>query len=744
MVTYKDYIRVLEKWICFAKNFIYSTREDLEVFGTGYNNWAISTHQKAFSAFAVCAAMPEIDEKGMKKDEVLQHSLKMLRFSLESHIEGTYHCLDGTKWGHTWISVLGIERMMHGIFAIKQHLTEKDWHLLKKVMISEADWLVDEYYRDEPEKKGKICAGKTEHNHPESNIWNGAHLLRTVAMFPDVERKQQYIEKGTSFIVNGISVASDAKSKEIVNGRPISQWHIGDNFFPSFALNHHGYLNIGYMVICLSNIAMLHFGYKQLGLKPPEFIYRNVEDLWKLVKSCTFPDGRLCRIGGDTRIRYCYCQDYACVVWMLMREKFGDRDCENLEKNWLEMVKKEMEKNKDGSFLSCRCKELADVAPIYYLRLETDRAASLSMIAYWKMLFKNSLKKKSKKTYHLNQAWHDAYHGSCLVRGKNRIASFCWLAAQNPQGLCLPVNKSNLAEWRNNLSGYVCGYGRFNYQNTVSHREFLFENGFATYGKTQIYSDSFISEGQKGEILAENRIVFIALGDDTTCVLMQKCTASMPVSYIHSVKGLFLNVPNDIFNDNKRNYWFEYGRKVLKGPSKKQEKIEIFSQWLNVDNCLGIVAVYGSKKFTIYRAEKRQAGLKLNQFEAEAIGTGLFVDEICYPYREKLRLEKGESIYDICCVVLAGKNALQTEAFSKNNLFLPEIEAGSDVKTAGIKGFDGKDYIILANMGEEKAHPVIKNITKAKSLITKRSFTFSDALRLSLSSGMVEVLQVEH
>ncbi len=217
IVQGRDYLRLIEIWLPFAKSFLntFSERPELEFFGTGYNNWAVQTHQKAFSAFAVCAIDPELDEKNckMNKEEILQHSLRMLRFNLESHIEGRYYCLDGTKWGHTWISVLGMERMMHGIDAIQNYLTDADRDLLKKVMVSESDWLVDGYYRDMPEKKGSVLAGKTVHNHPESNIWNGAHLLRTVLMFPDVRRKKEYIEKATSFIINGISIASDAKSK---------------------------------------------------------------------------------------------------------------------------------------------------------------------------------------------------------------------------------------------------------------------------------------------------------------------------------------------------------------------------------------------------------------------------------------------------------------------------------------------------------------------------------------------------
>ncbi len=749
MVTSKDYLRILESWLVFAKKFLYQPgdRPDLECFGTGYNNWAVQTHQKAFSAFAVCSTDPEIDEKKckMKRSEILEHALKMFRFNLQTHIEGNHTCLDGTKWGHTWISVLGMERMMHGIHAIKDYLTDEDRQLLKKVMISESDWLVDDYFRDMPEEKGRVFAGKTLHNHPESNIWNGAHLLRTVLMFPEVKRRQEYLEKAISFIINGISVSSDAKDKNIIYGKPVSAWYINDNFFPSFALNHHGYLNVGYMVICLSNIAMLHFAYKMAGFKPPEFIYRHCEELWRLVKCCTFPDGRLCRIGGDTRIRYCYCQDYSIIVWLFVKDVLGDNECESFERRWLEIVKKEMLVNGDGSFLSTRCKDLSEIAPIYFLRLETDRAATISMASYWKRTL-NLNEPEATKAISLKQPWFDDYHGGCLVRGKNRIASWCWEAAQPPQGMCVSVKHSNLVEWKNNLAGSVCGYGRINYQKPVYHKEFLFDYGFVTIGETEIHSEFFISEGQTPEIIARNILVFVALGDDSTCIIMQKCIAGMPGTYIRKAKGLFLNIPNDIFNDCARNYWFEGGCKKLKGPSKKQEKIDIYSRWVNVDDCLGIVGFYGSRRFTIYRPTKRQAGLKLNTLEAEAMDTGLFVDEICYPYMDNLSLEKGDVIFDICCAVLAGTNHMQTGRFSQENLLIPEIMGQTDdVRVAGARGFDGRWYLLIANTSEKITEIRIKlqHFKKARSLITKKRFPISGITGFSIGPRTIELLMIE-
>ncbi|MCM8788857.1 MAG: hypothetical protein NC907_03600 [Candidatus Omnitrophica bacterium] len=747
MPSSTEYLRLLERWLGLARSFLREVEErsELEYFGTGYNNWAVQTQQKAFSAFAICSVDPDLDEKNcqMKREEILRHAIRMLRFNLETHIEGSFFCLDGTKWGHTWISALGIERMMHGIDAIKEYLTDYEWKLLEKVMVSEANWLVDDYFRDMPEKKGQILAGKTVHNHPESNIWNGAHLLRTVLLFPDAKRKKEFIEKATTFIINGISIASDAKSKEIVNGKPVSRWYRGDNFFPSFALNHHGYLNIGYMVICLSNIAMLHFAYKKANIRPPDFIYRHIDALWKLVKSFTFSDGRLCRIGGDTRIRYCYCQDYALPVWLLIRDLYGDNECENFESGWLEIVKKEMKANGDGSFLSIRCSDLYQRAPIYYSRLETDRACTPPMAAYWKRVFNIFSQRKPRRICVIKQ-WHDRYHGACFVRGENRIASWCWIAAQPPQGLCVPSHRSDLAEWRHNLAGVITGYGRINWQSPVYHKEFIFDSGFAICGETESGSESFISEGQKPEICAKNKIVFVALPDDTTCIVMQKSVASMPETFLYQAKGLFLNIPNDIFNGCARNYWFEGGNKKIKGPSEKQQIIKIQSGWINVDDCLGIVSVYGGDVFSIFRPEKRQAGLKLNQFEAEAISTGLFADEICYPYRERIAVRKDSSIFDICCVVLAGKNHLETQKFFKQGFWIPEIRADCDVKAVGILGFDRKKYLLLANPDrkEIKVKMKLTGYKNAISLIRNKNFSASNNW-LCLNLKNIELLVIE-
>ena len=43
--------------------------------------------------------------------------------------------------------------------------------------------------------------------------------------------------------------------------------------------------------------------------------------------------------------------------------------------------------------------------------------------------------------------------GATMVRDENRIASWVWASGKRPNGLCVPPNRSDMAEWQHNLSG---------------------------------------------------------------------------------------------------------------------------------------------------------------------------------------------------------------------------------------------------------------------------------------------------
>lgn len=698
-ISYQDYIHVLEPWIKASEEQIHpcADRPEMAYYGTGYNTWGVQTHQKALAAFAVLAAEESVDESrtGMPKERILDYALKMLRFTLQSHIEGDYACNDGSKWGHTWISVLGIERMMHAVGAIDGHLTAEERQLLRKVLISESDWLMDHY---------EIVGHPYERsqNKPESNLWNGALLHRTAAMYPDAPRAKEYIEKGNRFLVNAISVPSDAQCSRIVDGRPVSEWHVGANYFESYALNHHQYLNVGYMVICLSNAAMLHFMYKEKGLTPPESLYHHVPDLWKLVKACVYPDGRLLRIGGDTRVRYAYCQEYMIPVYLMMAEHYGDEDCEAMEAGWLGLVRQEMEASGDGTYMSARLRELDDYSPLYYTRLESDRAVCLAMGAYWRKVLDIKPNREAAQDTAPLDSWQDEYHGANLERGRKRIASWVWEAAESPQGLCLPADDSSMAEWRENLSGRLGGYGELTTPEIVERSQAAFNGGFLTAGTVHMHSERFIAEGQSHEVFARKHVVFAALPDETTVLVMQHAETLMAHTLLAEVKGLYLQIPNDLFNGNRRSYYTERGLRQIGGVGSGEELLDLDSGWLNIDDRLGVVGAWGGGGLQLYRPGRRQIGIKKRAHNHNAPVGMLYADEICYPCAFKVTsTRKGEVLYDLGAVLQAGVGHASTRAYaSAGKCGRADDGARETVRALAAEGADGRGYLLIANRGE--------------------------------------------
>ena len=695
----EGYRRSLERWLRAAREYLYVPpgRADLECYGTGFNGWGAQTHQKAAAAFAVLAADPGFDaaQAGMARHEVLGHALKLWRFALESHIEGAHECTDGTSWGHTWISGLGVERMMHALGVLDGHLTAADHALLRKVLISESDWLLDSYaiVADPVATTGK--------NKPESNLWNGALLHRTAALYPDAPRAAEYRLKGTRFLVNSISVPSDGASGRLVDGLPIAGLHVGGNFFESFALHHHAYLNVGYMVICLSNVAMLHFFYRARNEQAPEALYLHVAELWALVKACMFTDGRLCRIGGDTRVRYCYCQDFLLPVLLMMRDRYGDGDADTLEKGWLDSVLKEQALNPDGSYLGCRAASLRQGAPLYYTRLESDRAATLSMALLWRRLFADfdASPRRAPAAAPIT-AWSDAFHGAALHRSERRIASWVWEAAEKPQGLCLPPSASDMAEWQQNLAGEINGLGTWNRNTVLEHQERQFAGGFITWGAIQRVSGGHL-EGQKhqDEKIALQRIVFCALPDDTTVVSLQRATTAKRV-YVDTVKGLFLRIPNDLFNDCRRRYHAADGVHQLDGVGAAPSELALHSSWVNVDERLGVVALYGGDGLTISRPGRRQIGIN---GEPQAGGM-LYCDDICMPCLTGLRdYASGATIMDIGFVVQSGVSSAVTAATAANGVGVVACGVDPAVRLVRVRGADGKTYALAMNFGQAEA-----------------------------------------
>ncbi|MBR4675096.1 MAG: hypothetical protein IKP00_11580 [Victivallales bacterium] len=723
MITTKDYLSLLENWVKSTKRHLRPLPHDKSCISFGPGNkghWAQQTNNTALGAFAELAVSPYTDfaRVGLSRDETMATALALLRFTINGHISGKGTCADGEKWGHSWISNLCLERMAHSFENLEPYTTVEDQENFQNLLISECDWLLDEY----PVVAG-FCPPE---NKPESNMWNGSVLWRTALRYPDAPRAEEYKEKGTKFLLNACSMPQDAESEELFRGKPLKEWHVGANFFPSCACNHHYYMNVGYINITLSNLAMLHFSGKYYGWQLPKALYLHAKEIWEFTKSCIFPDGRLLRIGGDTRVRYCYCQDYAIMVWLLARDLFGDADTEQFEAGWLKTVALEQGTNPDGSFMGNRLRTLESISPLYFTRLEGDKAASLSMAACWHRRFHDFQKSPIQEPVKPLTAWFDDFHGSFLSRSPKRIASWTWVAAEPPMGLCLPTNASNMAEWRFNMSGQILGMGpACKITSNVVTKE-SFPGGFITSGNFTSQQMEPGAEGEQSDIVAKTQIAYAALPDDATVVVFQRAT-SLNRFYFMTVKGFGLNVLNDIYNGQTRTLECEtMPPQTLRTPTLARETLSCGS-WLNIDGQLAVRSFNGP--LLLNRPERPQIAIKKPEKALiERCGGQNYAEEICagtcFERTFPRVYEKDEVLFDIACAVRIGVTAEETAAWCAEQPSCDiQCDTPSALRKAVLRGADGKTYAVCFNVGD--ADLAVKINGQATTLAPEASRVFT-------------------
>ncbi len=696
----KTALSLLARWSDAAEKWWYSCPENpaLGCYGTGYDHWGNHTNLKYAAAMAVLARFGE-DLPPSHRQRCLYRALAAFRFSLGAHLaigKGTLH--DSVQWGNTWITALALERFMHGMYLLDEHLTDEDRDMVRRVLISEANWLTDHY---------EIVAGQwnsSGKNKPESNLWNGAICWRTAESYPDHPRASAWRERAHEFFINGVSIPADASDPTIVAGKPICQRFRGANFFPDFALDHHGYLNVGYMVICASNAAILHFDLKMLGKDRPETLDHHQRDLWQVLRRMVFTDGRLARIGGDTRARYGYCQEFLLPSLLYAADHLGDTDALAIVPRQLQLMQKEFDHNGDGSFYGDRLDAMKRWSPYYYCRLESDRANALGQLIVYLDLVDSMRLAAAPTIEKFEQScegvWSDQEHGAVLHRCPTRLASFSWRASGLAQGMCLPPGRGDEAEWLRNLAGYVrfigasdsLEYGLTSHRKVMRHAIKTFTGGFITCGCIAEGLDLKLDDGWRSSApAAEHQIIFAALPDGHTVVGMQFATAVNYRSYPCEIKGLHLNLPNDVYQGFRREIVSQSGTLTLASPASLDELIDLNSRWA-VSGAVGVLGIYGSKSLVISRAADRRGGRYRT----------LFVEELCWPGIVGTRpASPGEVLIDCAWLTRTGATADQMQQTARTTSY------GSDglLRTVDLQGADGVRYRLIANFSDQPTTP---------------------------------------
>lgn len=693
MLDLERCLRLLARWGRAAERWWRDVpgRKGVGFYGTGYNHWGVQTNQKFVGAMAVLAEKGS-GVVGLDRDWARTRALAALRYSLATHLTGDLKSADGGQWGHSWISVLGLERMMYGVRLLDPHLTSGDRSALERMLCSEAAWLANDHVRGG--KKG-VFGSTWAHegaNAPESNLWNGAFLWRTAAMYPGRPEAAAWREMAHRFLLNSVSVPADVACDTIVAGKPVRERFGGPNFFPNYALDHHGYMNVGYMMICASNAGMLHFDLKAAGLPRPESLDWHEDDLWRVLRRMVFSDGRLARIGGDSRVRYTYCQEYLPPAALYAADRWRDPHALGLVANYVKLIEQEAEASGDGSFYGLRLREMAESNPYYYTRLESDRACALGMTVAYAPLVDAPAPPKETIEVSVSGCWIESEHGAALHRSPKRLAAFSWRAYGLGQGMCQPPDDGHLADWQQNLGGsieFACEDDGKHHRKLLDARVTALDGGFLASGAIVEGVDIQLAEGWRGTDSGTHRIVFVALPDGQSVVGLEYAVCGSRHAWLRVVLGMNWLLPNDLFNGSVRVLDTERGTAEFESPPPAAALVSLGSRWACLDGKVGVLGLYGGDTLSVQRVPHRRGGKYRS----------LHVESFAWPGKAGLwSAQPGEVLLDCAWMAVSSASTAQMRGLANANAPSKTDVSASNVRALRVEGSDGRIYGIAANI----------------------------------------------
>lgn len=660
----------LARFLVFLKDAIRTCPDDrtLKFYGSGQGgHWAVQANQQIAAVLAILAEIPDAELKSAGSPctaaELGDLALALFRYSLRTHKTGDCHCTDGKQWGRNWISVLGLERAAGGTNFIEKRMSDEDRRRLREILAFECDYRLESY---------PIKGGIVTDNVPESNLWNAGVMFRVASHYPDLPNASAYVEKARRMMLNGLSYPGDSDEP----------WFVGANFTDEWALDHHGYLNVGYMYESLSNLAFLHFDFLDRGKPEPPELMHNVESLWKVCKTLTFPDGRLCRIGGDTRVRYAYCQLFAMQAWALAAHALGDDDAARFLREYKGKILLEQDENEDGSFFGRRLAGIRDSSWYYYCRLEADAALAMAFDLHWQR--KGYLKEaKGGVAVSEESSWESPLHHAMFIRGPKSYRAVCVRAqagfgtrGQMPNIVCAPTARSDLAEWSANLVGAVGlqvendepeGSPEVWPKDAFRERRYRDEGGeaFEQSFRIPIHEAAAFGEGEaRPAPVAERGMKIVAIGDGTTMAIRDRVTMTRLASLEHGYTTARMIIPNGVMNRHQRTYVGE-GSGVV-----------------TVDDSLSLISVNGGD-VRVRRGKTIGFQLPGNRRFMHPLETYGSDELVLRSVESPILADESETLYDVVYLAIAGADASAAREVAAS------VRWNEESKHLVIRGTDG-------------------------------------------------------
>ncbi|MBM3242402.1 T9SS type A sorting domain-containing protein [Candidatus Poribacteria bacterium] len=673
-----DYIAFLSHFPKYAEQVwhgSYQGDEQLGYFGQGvHDHNQVRVLSNCIFMYALLATDDAYDEaiSGVSREELLAHALSALRYFTATHVTGWLNCVDGRKWGKQpgeWVTSWNISKGVAGARLIWNELTGAEKAALRRVVAYEAN-----YHLTHP-----AYSKEYEVSYSTPNAINAEGLTAAVVLYPEHPNAEKWLQKAKELFMNSLSVAADATDSTVVDGRRVQNWVYTVNVHPDFTIENHGGYQFDYCVVPLHSLAWAYYALLSHGQPVPESFFHHVADVWNTAKRTFLYQGRFAYLHGQDWARHVYGLYFIMPALVMFQHEWQDSDARLVEILRFNALAWEQGQNWDGGVFSGRLYYQQNGWPLIY---DTDCYANLGL-AYL-------LHQRAPLISPTPMDVFQTRMQGCVIskpieavygRSNSAFISFSWraLSGQHPLALFVPGD-DYIVEWRaGNVVGDLTVAGRD--MDTVSsvHNEEVVDDGFVTTGQMQVGRNA-------GGYGVDRYISFAGLPGDSAAIILDYAVAKEDI-VVSEQRGLSYYLPNDIFNGNYRNLYWQGGQMRLSGWGAGREYIPISSRWLNIDDKLGIISVLDNYHFTVQDEYYRHPWY------------GELHEQIHYPLiRNPQYFSSGDVIREVCFLLTEG-NRETTEKLANANLYW--MQTPEPMLKAVYFQTSKNVYLLVANFSQE-------------------------------------------
>jgi hypothetical protein len=594
--------RLLARLPGYLENGWYDVSADSGYFGDGSSgeNGIRSNSNLVFAIAVLLAQKDDIGVSEAARTKLTKTLRQLVRYLATSHVTSNARCADKGRWGLTWQSSWWATKLALGTDIARDILEPGDVMAVHALVAAEANRHLDRL----------IPTGLAEDTKAEETAWDGEILAVALALLPDSTNASQWRRRLIEFGINTFSRPSDRHNSATVDGIAVSDALRSCNIHEDGSLENHGTTHFCYVASPLISKAWCAFTLSRASLPIPTALSHNVAHVWRFAEP-TFLTNRFAYLGGQDWARYTYGEYFILpALPFLASIGCGDR-VGAIFRQRLKLIEMEAARNSDGSFFGARFTQRRYNGQ--YAKYETDCFACIAL----------SLELLTSRAMGIGPTGHlpepvvvsSPEAQCCYARNKDLFMSFAWstLTRSVPNVTFLPLSDDSLAEWHEaNLLGSVNFAQPVKWVGVKAME--AGENGLLVEGSHSI-------RNLRGTALAEHRLSLEL--DDNILRISSKYTCSKKLRAAH-LTGLNWRIPNDVFNQCHRRYFFEgsdapiasfesvaakdraSGR--LSRWKRVRRKLKNYgsvaplgsSSWLNVDNKVGIVLA-DNQKFVLRR-----------------------------------------------------------------------------------------------------------------------------------------------